>query len=705
MREIRQWFRQLFDGALWRKIAGVLLIAVAFYFVSALIFMVLANGMEISGESEVENMTVWWKIYYLFVDAGNQISIAKGPRLVGLIVGTLGSIFLSGLLISTITNAFERQSDKWRNGFSYYKLKDHIVIIGSDQMVQGLVNQLCATSDSDIVVMTSTDVETMRNSLRVVLPDKKNHERIIVNYGQRDSENYLNLINIVQAKEVYILGDTSEFDDIESFHDSMNVQCLTLIAKLCKKANRKQQLPCNVLFDYKTTYHLFQYADLSSEITDYIDFHPFNFCDFWARKVLVAGCSREIIESGVVNEIRYSSLDYVPITQRDSDRFVHFIIIGMSKMGQAMALQAAHIAHFPNYKRKKTKITFIDRDGRVEMNEFKQKCGELFKVSRSTFIDADAWLEAEERWSQGDPAVDPERYITNYGIADEYRHLVSETDSDKEFIDVEWEFIKGDDHNPIVQRLLKEYVEDDNAIVTVAVCLNIGHISLRSAMHLPKAYYEKNIPILVQQRKSSTMVAMLNGVGLDTADRDKLLYKNITPFGMVGDCYDLHLASSIEICKRIAATYDHYFTYGNIPSCINSADADKLWHSTRMTKKWSNIFAAASIPTKLRCIGINWDINTPCPLKEMTEDQVALLAEIEHNRWNIEELLLGYRPVKCAEDQEIDADRSRKKYWKERFIHYDIRPFDGLKEDNTGRKASVYDKVIVRSLPLILKNL
>ena len=110
-------------------------------------------------------------------------------------------------------------------------------------------------------------------------------------------------------------------------------------------------------------------------------------------------------------------MDYVPITRQDSDRFVHFVIIGMSKMGQAMALQAAHIAHFPNYKRKKTKITFIDRDGRVEMNEFKQKCGELFKVSRSTLIDADAWLEAEERWSQGDPAVDPERYITNYGIA------------------------------------------------------------------------------------------------------------------------------------------------------------------------------------------------------------------------------------------------------------------------------------------------
>lgn len=705
--EPRQWLRRKFDGwlydGLWKKIVVVLVIAVTIYLLSALIFMGIMKGESILVDSQAE-MSEWWKFYYFFVDAGNQMSITDGSRWVGLIISTLGSIFLSGLLISTITNVFERRSDKWRTGFSYYKLKDHIVIIGSDQMVHGLVNQLCVSTDCDIVVMTSTDVESMRNSLHANLQDKKNRDRIIVNYGQRDSENYLNLINVVQAKEVYILGDTSEFDDIESFHDSLNVQCLTIIAKLCREANRKG-LRCNVLFDYKTTYHLFRYADLSSEITDYIDFHPFNFCDFWARKVLVAGRSKEIGEGGKESEIKYLPLDYVPITSEKSDKFVHFIIIGMSKMGQAMALQAAHIAHFPNYKRKKTKITFIDRDGRVEMNEFKQKCGELFNVSRSTFIDADAWLKAEESRVEGDSAIDENRYITHYGITDEYRYLVSDDDPNKEFIDIEWEFIKGDDHNPIVQSRLKKYAEDEDAIITVAVCLNISHISLRSAMRLPKVYYEKEIPILVQQRKSSTMVSMLNGNGLDEKSREVLIYKNITPFGMVGDCYDLHLASSVEICKRIAATYRYFFTYGNIPSCIDLEEANRLWNSTKMTKKWSNIFAAASIPTKLRCIGINWDIDTPCPLTDLTDEEVNMLAEIEHNRWNVEELLLGYRPVKQEEDKEIEADPKKKNYWKARFVHYDIRPFADLKEDGQGRKASVYDKVIVRSLPLILKNL
>jgi hypothetical protein len=101
---------------------------------------------------------------------------------------------------------------------------------------------------------------------------------------------------------------------------------------------------------------------------------------------------------------------------------------------------------------------------------------------------------------------------------------------------------------------------------------------------------------------------------------------------------------------------------------------------------------------------LNWDINNPCQLQELSDSEVSLLAEIEHNRWNIEELLLGYRPVKLNEEKEIDKDKKRKGYWKARFIHYDIRPFDGLKEDDKGRKSSVYDAVIVRALPLILNN-
>ena len=97
-------------------------------------------------------------------------------------------------------------------------------------------------------------------------------------------------------------------------------------------------------------------------------------------------------------------------------------------------------------------------------------------------------------------------------------------------------------------------------------------------------------------------------------------------------------------------------------------------------------------------------MNNPCRLDDLTEEQVALLAEIEHNRWNVEELLLGYRPVHKDEDVDIDTDKKKKKDYRNRFIHYDIRPFSGLKTDDSGRKADEYDEVIVRSLPLILNS-
>lgn len=574
------------------------------------------------------------------------------------------------------------------------------MIIGSDQIVYGLVSQLCETSfentSNTIVVVTSKDVEQMRNSLCAISRTKKNKKRILVNYGLRDSEEYLHKINIAYAKEVYILGDTSEFDDIENFHDSLNVRCLTLIAKQCKKANGAK-LPCHVLFDYKTTYHVFQYADLSPEITKYVEFHPFNFYDSWARRVLVSGYSND-------EEIEYMPLDYVPITQKDSENYIHLIIIGMSKMGQAIALQAAHIAHFPNYKKRKTRITFIDRNGKVEMGEFKQKCGELFKVSRSVYIDADAWSEALDLKLEADDNKNEEKYTTHYGIAEEYSHLVDADDNDKEFIDVEWTFIKGDDHNPVVQRLLNRFIADENAIITVAVCLNLTHVSLRSAMHLPKAYYEKDnpVPILVQQRKTSTMVMTLNGKNLDEEKREGLRYKNIYPFGMVYSCYDLHIASSVEKCKRIAAIYDHFNKYDKIPDQIDTEYANIIWDSTPITKRWSNIYAAASIPTKLRCIGI--DIDTYPNIPDLTEKQVEQLAEIEHNRWNVEKLLLGYSPVDRKIDKEIDANKDKKDYWRKRFVHYDIRPYSELKTDAHGRKANLYDKVIIRSLPVILKG-
>ena len=56
------------------------------------------------------------------------------------------------------------------------------------------------------------------------------------------------------------------------------------------------------------------------------------------------------------------------------------------------------------------------------------------------------------------------------------------------------------------------------------------------------------------------------------------------------------------------------------------------------------------------------------------------MAIVEHNRWNVEKLLMGYRKPKQEEDKyEHPEFVSKLKKNKDLFIHHDIRPFGQLK--------------------------
>lgn len=65
----------------------------------------------------------------------------------------------------------------------------------------------------------------MRRRLTAGLSPEESR-RIFVCYGSRDSRKELESIHVADAEEVYILGESGEIDDIEYFHDSLNVDCL-----------------------------------------------------------------------------------------------------------------------------------------------------------------------------------------------------------------------------------------------------------------------------------------------------------------------------------------------------------------------------------------------------------------------------------------------------------------------------------------------
>ena len=342
-----------------------------------------------------------------------------------------------------------------------------------------------------------------------------------------------------------------------------------------------------------------------------------------------------------------------------------------------MAIEAAHIAHFPNFIRdrsKKTRITFIDREARACADEFMQTFPYLFDLSCSTFIDTEADT-VHIRKPSG-----------------EYRHL------GEDFLDIEWQFVQGRIESEPVRRLLCSWAEDNCAQMTVAVCLNLTHQSIATAMYLPDCIRDRAIPVLVQQRITSSIIDNIS----------QQHYANLQAFGMISG--SMTLDDSIETyAKRVNYVYSNIKDSADIDEAIEKGSPETVgacWRTLTETrpvaKQWSNIYNACSIPTKLRSIGI-LDINC---IETLTEEQYSLLAEVEHNRWNIEELLLGYRPVTAAEERFVSSSptpevmNSRKKSLKASFIHYDIREYSLL-----APSVQVNDIAISKYIPYIIRGI
>ena len=136
---------------------------------------------------------------------------------------------------------------------------------------------------------------------------------------------------------------------------------------------------------------------------------------------------------------------------------------------------------------------------------------------------------------------------------------------------------------------------------------------------------------------------------------------------------------------------------------INIEERDRLWDKLSNVKRLSSIYNAMTIPSKMRSIGLcedDWD-----KFYDISQQDIEILAQVEHNRWCVEELILDFRPCTDEEQVKIAADvKTQKDAYKARKIHYDLRAYDDLRPDGTGKPVQVYDLCLSSALPLIAKK-
>lgn len=616
--------------------------------------------VELFGTAEDEavvnsnnDSSLLWIIYYNFIDPGNQhMSTTPAGRVLVGVIAMLGVFLMNGLLVSSMVGWIDNRKEMWNKGQVRFKLR-HLgkyrfaIVIGANEIApsvirdlftkkeQGDLNFKCEGDNRYVILQTEKDAEKVREELSSYLSEE-HLKRVVIYNALRDSSGEIERLYPEYATEIYVLGESVMSDKGDKFHDAMNMKCVNVISDHLEKTRArriadkaKNNIPvrkvCKVMFEYQTTSSVFNFSDIPDRVKDNIVFIPFNRYDSWARKVIVEG------ECTYGNrKITYSHLEGDGMTQ-DSLDFVHVIIVGMSKMGVSLAVQTLLQAHYLNFEKARTRITFIDAEADKEMDFFKGRYSNLFELMRHRYIDADAGhVYSRVKWTEMDP---------------KWHHL---TEDKRNFLDVEMEFIKGAVESDGVRNYLIRMSNDKHAKITIAVCLPQTHQAIAAGLYMPLEVYrnERLQQILIYQRESADIV-----LNLSDNPSHNLRYKKLKPFGMIHGEYmsdrTLYLkAMLVNVAYDITNGYNGITWTGDIAdsSSENMKKIRASWKNLPVSKKWSNKYFVDSIGGKLRASGGK--------LKEYEEP----LAKLEHNRWNVEQLIHGYSPC----DEELDSLFKRK---------------------------------------------
>ena len=693
----RLWlkFDRLLSKSLLRQFAILCVVLIVALGLSYL--MLSLSGAQWEEFCEAEHLDKYLLPVYLLTDSnalnnlymGSDNTHVHGWMLIASsIIFLFGAFVFNGIIIGIITNSIEQRVKNYKEGHIHYLKSGHYIILGYDEMVPSFITHVFDKDKSAyVLILSSTKSSEIKEKLRTSFSEEK-MERIIVNYGHKTSADSYKAIYLEAAEHVFVVGDHHK-----PAHDAINVECLDSILRYLNDPQITQRpggLTC--VFKDLDTYAAFKTSDIFSKIKDLdIDFTPYNFYAGWAKQVFVKREYKEF-DNPTAAPNKYPAV-YGEGIKPDDDKRVHLVFVGTTNFAVAFAMEAAHVLHFPNFYEKKVKtlITFIDKNADKEKDEFIIRNRHFFEVQPFYYYDKTNEKEDKKELQ---------------GKRDEY--VIFKGDNGN-FLDVEFEFIKGDVFSKNVQDEIAKWAQDsDGQYLSLFLAMADQRQNFVLGMNMPDAVYDNEVPVFIRQDRSDNFVTNLRKAD-EKVDEHKLTYAevkadgtlktkkrnaryaNIYPFGMNETAYSAD-NRSLKRAKLINYLYEtaNYETYkfqgilalDSIPETKIWEEADEKWRQLSVSLKWSNLYNSYTIRTKLACLRAmrSLDIDDKShDYDTLSEYEVDVMAKVEHNRWNVEKLLMGYRKAQSNEDKyankEFAEDLSKNK---KLFIHHDIRPFDDL---------------------------
>lgn len=673
-----------------------------------------------------------WTLYETFLVLTNSTERYKYNSwewLPMVLVNLFGLFILNGVVLTIFVNWVSNRKERHTKGtarYPYIQSKRFSVIIGGHKMVANLADSLIRKGDIDyVLIQTKRNVEIVRKEIYAEVKDEKQAQNILIYAGDRTSWHELEELRLDIAKEIYIIGEPFHIDG--SSHDAINLQCWDIITQHLNDV-KEVRIPVHVMFEYQSTFSAFQFTDLKLEHNRTFRFIPFSIYETWAQQVLIGKD-----KTGDQNYIPLDGWEGIPYS---SHQRVHLIVIGMSKMGMALALEAAHIAHYPNFNNKntgrpRTLITFIDRNAKREMLFFMGRFRELFKLLRWRYIKApdDIVMPDDDGWDMYDTIREisdrsNKKYPWHDPLVDEdFGSPYCGKYLGEDFIDIDFEFIEGDVALPSIQKYIEDAcadnssktdklnlengtsLPDNTSKTTIAVCLPVAAEAMSAALYFAPDVYGNAQQILVLQSESG---ALVNAVRYGQTAESNSRFKILKPFGMAEKCDYLSRIDSIlpklvafayKCCSSKSSLSEEYHKIGNLKDFIEIVEDSWLKITSEggkssIAKRWSNIYCANTFDTKVRASGK--DIESE---DDVWDDTVIdSLAKVEHNRWVMEQLLLGFRPVDRSFEGKLPIDED---IIRTELKQQNISP-DLISNEILGA-TRVYDKDFAKNIPLAMK--
>lgn len=312
------------------------------------------------------------------------------------------------------------------------------------------------------------------------------------------------------------------------------------------------------------------------------------------------------------------------LSKSDHGKAPHLVVLGFGRMGETIALQAAKTAHYASGA--PLRVTVVDHEATRLRDTFFGRYPQYPRICETEFIDAEV------------------------GGADTIARLV-------------------------------EWSRDPAHRVTLVLCLDEDSQSLASAMRLAAQLRGQAIPLHVRMSQATGLAALFE----DGQGASGWLH-NLYPFAMINQTCQIATVIDDKLDTLARAIHDASVEeHGSAGRPAANPELRPWQHLDSMSRD-SYRQQADHIPVKLRAIGCQ-SVPVASPgtgVADFTEEEVELLAKMEHARWNAERLLAGWRLGP------YDAERWTSPY----LVAWDDLPDDAREKDRN----------VVRRIPRLLSG-